>query len=233
MDIAKGVALNCVGDPIEVPGGQEVVIDTCETPLPCRMWFAVKHIEACCVPRSAQCPPDEVEPPSNCTRERDGFEIRVFADRPPCSCGCKKLGVPDTSTNPDTTFSKTTAANKKLSAAKAKTADKDGVVAAAATANTAVTEDPCANVPPLELEPVSTATPDACLCNLRTGSGSCYEEFYRGECACDCCDCDWVILAVAEREGEGWKIDHSVRRFVRPVLMRDWVVEDERKPQTI
>lgn len=60
----------------------------------------------------------------------------------------------------------------------------------------------------------------------------CHHRHYQGECGCECddcsggtCCCDCILLARIEREGdvnEGkWRVDHSVRRFIRPVLMRD------------
>lgn len=227
IDVAKGVALSCAGDPIEVSASQ-IEIDTCKNELPCFLWVAVRHIESCCVPRTAECSADDEDAPSACTRERDGFEIRVFAERPDCSCGCKKLGSPST---PEPPLTAAHAKSANLTAKKRQSRPdvvSEPVVEQPQAAAAAPTG--CKDSEPPE-EPPSAAD-DPCLCNLRTGDGACYESFYKGECACDCCDCDWIILAVAARQdGEGlnWKVDHSVRRFVRPVLMRDWLVEEERK----
>lgn len=211
VPVAKGVALSCAGDPIEVPSDQSVVIDSCGTQVPETLWIAVRHIETCCVPRTAQCPPDDDEPPSTCTRERDGFEIKVFECRPCSGCGCPKL-VPHGTT--------------------ADTADAD--------TNPDETTTNAGDCPPEQVpEPVTDET-DPCLCTLRTGTythndevlSACYHAHYQGECPCDCCDCEWIILAVATHDPddveEPWSVDHSVRRFVRPVLMRDPVVADER-----
>lgn len=74
-----------------------------------------------------------------------------------------------------------------------------------------------------------------CLCadpNL-----PCYVKHYAGDCGCSCgecsdCDCDCVLLARLERDPQvpdKWKSDHGVRRFVRPVLMRDPRVEKEKE----
>lgn len=66
----------------------------------------------------------------------------------------------------------------------------------------------------------------------------CYADHYAGTCGCDCadcakCDCDCVLLARLDKSGTGdhplWTADHRVRRFARPVLMRDPQVELERK----
>ncbi|HEV8334461.1 MAG TPA: hypothetical protein VGQ22_23770 [Steroidobacteraceae bacterium] len=237
FDIAKGVALSCAGDPIEVPGPQEIVIDPCDVELPCALWFAVKHTETCCVPRTAQCPPDEDEPPSTSTRERDGFEIRVFPERPPCSCGCVHLG-PAQQTPPPPPPPATAVEVKDTKAVrdpKEKAKEVAGRGKSAAVAAPPEEAQPAPATPPTQDTPCPetedpedppAGDPDPCLCTHRTGTGACYEPFYKGECACDCCDCDWIILAVAKRQSDltQWTIDHSVRRFVRPVLMRDPVV---------
>jgi hypothetical protein len=64
----------------------------------------------------------------------------------------------------------------------------------------------------------------------------CYADHYAGKCGCDCddcanCDCNCVLLARLDRTGDlqhpVWSADHRVRRFVRPVLMRDPQVEIE------
>jgi hypothetical protein len=66
----------------------------------------------------------------------------------------------------------------------------------------------------------------------------CFKDHYAGLCDCDCDDCslgscECVILARLDKktDPEGWTVDHRVRRFIRPVLMRDPQVELE-KPKT-
>lgn len=215
IDVGKGMALSCAGDPIEVAATQEITLDPCGEQVPSTLWIAVKHIETCCVPRTVQCPPDEDEPPSACTREYDGFELRVFAERPPCSCGCKVLAP-----RPKVGVAAPAAEAKQVAAKAATKTAKAKAEAAAVT------------------EPAPEDNASGCLCNERTGAASsdapegCYFPFYDGQCPCDCCDCEWIILAIAmreEKEGqENWHVDHSVRRFVRPVLMRDPQVAKER-----
>lgn len=67
------------------------------------------------------------------------------------------------------------------------------------------------------------APADACGCVDPTDP--CYLDHYNGVCGCECTDgdgcCDCIILALLNKDGESWKPDHRVRRFVRPVLMRD------------
>jgi hypothetical protein len=72
--------------------------------------------------------------------------------------------------------------------------------------------------------------------DCKCATGPCYEDHYEGLCKCHCgdcsdCDCKCVLLAVAEPvpDEDEWKVDHSVRRFVRPVLMRDPQVAREKK----
>lgn len=78
---------------------------------------------------------------------------------------------------------------------------------------------------------------ESCFCASPTDA--CYAAHYRGECGCDCHDCsgggncDCVVLAKLTRAGENpWKVNHSVRRLIRPVLMRDYQAElDNPKPK--
>jgi hypothetical protein len=65
-------------------------------------------------------------------------------------------------------------------------------------------------------------------------NADCYRRHYQGECGCHCADspdccCGCILLARLNKTGDGeWAADHSVRRFIRPVLMRDPQVELER-----
>jgi hypothetical protein len=70
----------------------------------------------------------------------------------------------------------------------------------------------------------------------------CHAGHYAGKCGCDCedcadCDCDCVLLARLDKSTDAagqpvWTPDHRVRRFVRPVLMRDpqvWIEDEARQ----
>ncbi len=69
-------------------------------------------------------------------------------------------------------------------------------------------------------------------CKCADPSMQCHQNHYNGVCGCkdgdcDCCDCDCIVLARIDDTGDAerpWQADHSVRRFVRPVLMRDPLV---------
>ncbi len=75
--------------------------------------------------------------------------------------------------------------------------------------------------------PQGTTSGHDCAC--ANPADPCYADHYDGVCFCaceggdGCCDC--IVLARLTRQGDGeaatWTADHSVRRFVRPVLMRD------------
>jgi hypothetical protein len=65
----------------------------------------------------------------------------------------------------------------------------------------------------------------------------CYQRHYDGECGCsaaeegsDCCGNCVVLALLTKRDSndksELWDVDHRVRRFIRPVLMRDPLLED-------
>jgi hypothetical protein len=60
-------------------------------------------------------------------------------------------------------------------------------------------------------------------CRCIEPNAPCYEGHYTGECGCKCEDSNCVILARLGYDGtqNAWVPDYSVRRFIRPVLMRD------------
>ena len=178
VTVAKGVALDCGGDPIHVPQTQHVVIDEhCGPDVPSPLWVVLCGIEKCCAPRTAMCATDDDESSPVCTRERDWFEIRVLRERPECVCACpdSEHGLLDSDSN----------------------------------------------------------------CKCANPVHECYKDHYDGKCGCTCgdcaeCDCDCVLLARLDRSGDPenptWDVDHRVRRFIRPVLMRDPQVEIELTP---
>ncbi|MDM0085097.1 hypothetical protein QTI17_31375 [Variovorax sp. J31P179] len=203
IDVDKGLALDCLGDPVELPKSVTIEIDVCKVAVGNELWIALKQKEKCCAPRTAVCTPDEDDPPSVCTRERDQYELCVFSNRPPCSCGCAAL-TPPAATGESTPITK-----------------KSGAKATAAPATPPTSTEPTKETWPLPNTP--------CLCNQRTATGACYDKHYLGECPCDCCECEWIVLAKASTDGNIWKVDHSVRRFVRPVLMSDPLLREVRQ----
>jgi hypothetical protein len=85
-----------------------------------------------------------------------------------------------------------------------------------------------------EQPPSNYIYPDnACKC--ADPNHPCYEDHYDGKCGCyageGCdCSCGCILLAQLNRpheEGKPWAVDHNVRRFIRPVLMRDPLWKDK------
>jgi len=186
VTVGAGLALDGNGDPIYLPKDQTLPIDeNCDPNLSGPLWVVLCGNTKCCAPRTAICSSDDDESPSVCTRERDGYEIRIVRERPRCICGC-----PEPENN---------AAGR-------------------------LRDDDCKCVDP-ELP--------------------CYVDHYDGKCGCcsddssgsDCnCNCECVLLAslkkIEDPAKSGWTVDHRVRRFVRPVLMRDPQVEKEEQART-
>jgi hypothetical protein len=196
VTVDEGVALACSGDPIYVPPNQKLVFDENSVSPPINsLWVVLCGTVKRCAPRTAICSSDDDEAPSEPTREKDGFEIRVVSSDvpPPCVCGCAKP---------------------------AEESDKQGAQRPAGQA-----------AAPKEID---------CLCADPTLP--CYKEHYAGTCGCNCdecsdCDCKCILLAKLVYNGDDenpWRADHSVRRFIRPVLMRDpQVVGDQKKQEDI
>ena len=196
VTVGAGVALGCSGDPIQVPADQTFPLsDDCPPDLESPLWVVLCGTMKCCAPRTSLCEGDDDETKSECTRERDGFEIRVVSERPTCICGCPEPG-PSPVNNPPP--------------------PEQG-------SNPAVGASRAAN------------QPGANDCKCVDPTLECYVDHYAGRCGCHCddcsdCDCKCVLLARLDREGDTdrYTTDHSVRRFIRPVLMRDPQVEIER-----
>jgi hypothetical protein len=190
--VGAGLGLDCAGDPIYVPKDTRVVLDeNCEPNPNDVLWVVLCATVKCCAPRMSMCPSDDDDDETaSCTREREGFEIRVVGDRPKCACSC----VPDDEDQGDDSG----------------TADGTSVDDG--------DESKCACVDPTD---------------------PCYADHYLGVCGCGCDDCargaccDCILLAKLTKHEDGdtvtWTIDHSVRRFIRPVLMRDPQAAAEQK----
>ncbi len=180
ITVADGGALDCCGDPVQVPQPQSIPVDSsCDPTFPSCLWVVLCGKRKCCAPRPAMCSADDEELPTVCTRERYAFEIRVVRTRPACVCGC-----PEPEDDYDTK---------------------------------ALPETECGCVYP---------------------KLPCYADHYEGKCTCDCgdcsgCDCNCILLARLDNTGAqqspDWKVDHRVRRFVRPVLIEDPQVRCERE----
>ena len=167
------------------------------------MWVIIKRTEKCCAPRAASCSCDDEETPAVCTRERDGYEIRIVPQPPDCACGCTDKKTMELISAPPAPA----APCREVGAAKNKSAKK------------------------VEAE-VKTEVAHECCCV--DSSRDCYKDYREGTCGCDCADCccEWIVLAYLKRDTGNtqekvWSPHHSVRRFVRPVLMCDPVAREE------
>ena len=199
VTVDSGVALDPMGDPIYVPDPTTLKVDpTCGSPISPKIWVILCRSEKCCAPRSTVCGCEEEDSPNVCTREQEGFEIRLVKEKPGgCACMCDEV----------------------------------------------LASEPAERRPESDLR---HASKDTCWC---ADPCKCLKDHYAGRCACTCCDPECVVLAVltdvlrddgykgkdkdqlrqkAEAAGQPWIANHSVRRFVRPVLMRDPVDFEER-----
>ena len=200
ITIAAGVALDCAGDPLQVTAVQSFLLDPCCKPLPASLCVVIRHRDCNCQPRASACGSDGEG--SGATRINDGYELRVIGDCPECGCGCATRVTPPQANPPPVVV---LAKNAKQGAAPS--------IKASATATT----------------PAPAMAPD---CQCVDPTNPCYAGHYKAVCSC-CTDCEWLTLArVVQTSKAGatpvtWDVDHSVRRLIRPVLMRDVLAEDD------
>jgi hypothetical protein len=194
IKVTSGLALACSGDPVYVPKDDSFLTDEKLDDEITTLWVVLCGTKKCCAPRVATCSSDDDEATSDCTREKDTFEIRVLRKLPDCVCSC-------------TVQPQGGSANEDQAAHDQQGPGKE------------VKENPCKCV-----------TPDQ-------PNWACYEKHYKGECGCNCgkcsgCDCQCIVLAVLKKPAkpaDPWKSDHSVRRFIRPVLMLDPQIEKDKQ----
>jgi hypothetical protein len=216
VTVHPGLALDCIGDPIEVRQSQSLVIKaTCDQTLPDAVWVTVRRRENDCMPRALACPPESGGASAVKTRTLDCYEIAVLDQAPTNACGClEQPPAPGPAPPPppsDPSPAKKTKAQAKPDAAPE--ADlKEGAKA----------EDTQAD----------------------KGAGSrlgevpqCYQDDVAGKCQCECCTGgEWILLAKltrpppakpsptgssgsAQQNMIAWDRDYSVSRFIRPVLL--------------
>lgn len=189
VTVQRGVALTCSGDPVYVPDVQTVFTrQNLDLDKASGFWVVLCGTTKCCAPRVTTCSSDDDEATSDCTREKDGFEIRLLSidpDKPPaCLCGWPGAPVP--------------------------------------------------SYPPQRLDEAAIQA-DPCKCVRDPMNDPRHSPHYSGTCGCTCgecsdCDCKCVLLArvyKTRKAQKPWAGDHSVRRFIRPVLMRDPQLEKD------
>jgi hypothetical protein len=88
VSFTSGLALACSGDPVYVPTDDSFLTDEKLDDQITTLWVVLCGTKKCCAPRVATCSSDDDEATSDCTREKDTYEIRVLRTRPECACGC-------------------------------------------------------------------------------------------------------------------------------------------------
>ena len=205
ISIAPGVALDCAGAALALTAAQSFVLDPSCKPLPeppDSICIVIRASDRSCMPRVAGCSCDD---DTGTTRINEGYELRLITNCPDCGCGCDSKATPPAAAPPAQTPTPTLASPPKA-------AKKTAANALAATGGNAAAAD-CACVDPTD---------------------PCYADHYAAKCSC-CTDCEWVTLArvfhttLPNATGKTWEVDHSVRRLIRPVLMKDAQAEADVK----
>ena len=83
VDVDCGLALDCIGDPVQVRQPQSLTImATCDKTLPSAVWVVLRRREHDCMPRELACPPEAGVQSLAKTRTIDAYEIAVLDHRP-------------------------------------------------------------------------------------------------------------------------------------------------------
>jgi hypothetical protein len=210
ITIAPGVALDGCGDPVQLCAPQSFVLDPSCKPLPDSMCIVMRGHERACLSRSPAC-----GQAGDCasTRINQGYELRIISECPECGCGCTTR-VPQPVTEVTPNIAATGKAAKKTSNA-ATAAAYATTAAGTGTTPTTIVDCGCVDLS----DPIASA---------------CYADHYAAKCSC-CTDCEWITLArvfkvqLPKATTKTWEVDHSVRRLIRPVLMRDAQAEADLK----
>jgi hypothetical protein len=246
VNVDCGVALDCLGDPVQVRQPQSLtIVATCDQALPAAVWVALRRREHDCMPRELACPPEAGGQSGVQTRTIDCYEIAVLDHRPDNACGCPEQKPTTPAPPPPTTTGAqsgtTQPANAPAAEQPAGASSSRGAAGRARSA--AATGNPASD----------------------TGGGppDCYADHRNGVCACDCCTgLEWLLLAKltppppstqagtgtggtgaggtgatgsaspgTDATGSGqqpqmvaWTANYSVRRFIRPQLLDDPLV---------
>jgi len=211
VDVDCGLALDCIGDPVQVRQPQSLTImATCDKTLPSAVWVVLRRREHDCMPRELACPPEAGVQSLAKTRTIDAYEIAVLDHRPDKACGCPEA-VSTPGTSGQTPSAPTVVGAAAIVAGGASTTPARGRAAAAAAQ-------------PTDAPPTAPATQPSAT------QPDCYKDHRDGICACDCCaGSEWVLLAKLTPPAAGsattdtisWNTDYSVRRFIRPMLLPD------------
>jgi hypothetical protein len=186
-----GLALDCIGDPVQVRQPQSLTImATCDKTLPSAVWVALRRRAHDCMPRELACPPEAGGQSSAKTRTIDGYEIAVLDHRPAEACGCPGQPAPPA---PPTVSS-------------GQSAPARGRARAAATQ-------------PTDATPGNPATEPDCYKDHRDGVCAC--DCCAGSEWVLLAKLTPPAARSATTETVSWNSDYSVRRFIRPMLLPD------------
>jgi hypothetical protein len=209
VTIPKGVALDCMGDPIEIPKPITVSWDFDCDPVPEWIWVTVCYRETCCRPKDTSCAAGD-EGQKVQTRVKDGYEVRLYSSQPKCVCSCEAPPEDD----------------KKRPGA---CCDDEPTSPPASVAS-----PPLSN--PGAVNP-GRKTTDGAAADTKLkipAECDCYASHFEGKCDCDgdcCCPCV-LIGKVHTTEGPGAEplgdkvdepadllVDRTWVRWIRPVLV--------------
>jgi len=232
VQVARGVALDCMGNPIYLPKADKVSFDADCKPLPKCLWVTVCYFEKCCRPKDVSCSPDD-DMQKVPTRQQQGYEIRLYPKRPKCICWCEDKQLvkdceEDEAKMPDECCEEHETPDVEVTATPKMTSQ---------AAMTAQTTSGAMLQGQTKIQSVRTYSDT-------TGGGQptldpiceCFKDHYDGKCDCEC-GCDCVVVGVVrltktvDEEGRPadlpankekdiplW-VNRDVVRWIRPMLI--------------
>lgn len=219
--IGKGVALDCLGHPIEVAKSTPITYKGDCDPVPEWLWVVLCYRESCCRPKDVSCSADD-DGQIVQTRVKEGYEVRLYSRFPKCACSCEE--PPEGTTE------------RRGSCCDDDDDDED-----------AAPTPPAAQPPPPAAAAKSrrtlVGTPEVAAADEagETDKGrrprlpdvcECYQDHLDGKCDCDCC-CPCVLIGkihtTVTADGgdvdpkgtkpQGLAVDRGGVRWIRPVLV--------------
>jgi hypothetical protein len=217
--IGRGVALDCMGNPLEVTKSTPIAFNCVCDPVPEWLWVVLCYRESCCRPKDVSCAADD-DGQIVQTRVKEGYEVRLYSSFPKCACSCeeppegttkRKGPCCDDEDDDEDVVTTTPAAQATAAAAKS----KQTIVGAADVFSADETFDRARGTQP--------KLPEVCAC---------YEDHLEGKCDCDCC-CPCVLIGkihtTVNTDGDdvdrkstdpqALAVDRSGVRWIRPVLV--------------
>lgn len=89
ITVAKGIALDSLGNPLEVPSPLTLEYDPQCKDFPPVIWVTLCYTEKCCRPKDVSCSAEDDSQPKP-TRVRAGYEVNLYDVAPECACRCGK-----------------------------------------------------------------------------------------------------------------------------------------------